>query len=211
LPYSSICTRSAGGTVAASEVTTDSSSTRSCTARLCRVLVMSAGGAAPDPLKRKTAVPGTRVTSMSSRSAMKSWMGTSPRRMRSAINRRPVRHVVIIVMMMSATTIGNQPPSGIFATLAPKKPRSTTSSGTDTASTRPSGQSQRLCTKAPISTVVTAIVPVTAMPYAAARALELPKLSTSEIAPIISSQLMAGTYTCPAWVAEVWITATRGR
>ena len=46
---------------------------------------------------------------------------------------------------------------------------------------------------AAISTVVIPIVPVTAMPYAAARFDEVWNPSTSEIEPIISSQFTTGT------------------
>jgi hypothetical protein len=128
------------------------------------VLVSRAGGAAPEPLNRNTAVPGTRVTPEGSISARKSSMGTSPRRMRSASSRRPVRQVVMKMMIAMATMIGNQPPSGIFATLAAKKDRSMTSSGTVTTSTRHSGHFQVLRANAAIRMVVTPMVPVTAMP-----------------------------------------------
>jgi hypothetical protein len=61
-----------------------------------------------------------------------------------------------------ATAIGTQPPLSIFTTFAAKKARSIASIGTQTASARPTPQLRRAYTKK--STVVMAIVPVTAMP-----------------------------------------------
>ena len=55
------------------------------------------------------------------------------------------------------------------------------------------------------------MVIVTAMPYAAARLLDVSKPSTSAMHPIISSQLTSGTYTCPMAWGEAWSMRSRGR
>ncbi len=55
------------------------------------------------------------------------------------------------------------------------------------------------------------IVVVTAIPYAAARDVEVWNTTTSPTQPIISSQFTSGTYTCPMWRSEVCRIARRGR
>ena len=65
----------------------------------------------------------------------------------------------------TATTSGNQPPSGILSRLAPKKARSTSRNSAASAATCQTGSTStvsRATTKSRI--VVMAIVPVTAMP-----------------------------------------------
>ena len=75
----------------------------------------------------------------------------------------------------SPTTIGNQPPSWILITLALKKARSTAGAAPVSARARHVGQCQRSQATVWSRSVVVSIVPVTAMPYAAARLLELRK------------------------------------
>ena len=82
----------------------------------------------------KIAVPGTRVAPPASASSTTSSVRRWPRsRMRATIA-RPRRHVVIWITRTRPTTTGNQPPSGIFGTLAAKNAMSTRKSGTVTAS-----------------------------------------------------------------------------
>ena len=87
---------------------------------------------------------------------------------------------------------GNQPPSTIFTTFALKKPTSTSRNAPNSATHagRLQRQIRRATTNA--STVVIAIVPVTAIPYAAARLVDDPKPSTSATTPTNSIRLMPG-------------------
>ena len=105
---------------------------------------------------------------------------------------RPRRQVVIWVTSTNPTSSGNQPPWGILGMFADRNARSTIRSGTTTTSAFGSGQPQRSTTTQK-SSVVMAIVAVTAMPYAPARLLEVWKPSTRPTQPIISSQLTSGT------------------
>ncbi|PAV93646.1 hypothetical protein WR25_06279 [Diploscapter pachys] len=77
-------------------------------------------------------------------------------------------------------TSGTQPPSITRRMFAPKKMRSRHRNGSTAA-------------KAHTRSVVTTIVPVTAMPYAAAIAEDVLNWMISTSTPIISSQLIAGT------------------
>ena len=128
-----------------------------------------------------------------STSSRNSSMETCPRRSRSARSLRPVRHVVIATMITIPTTIGNHPPFGIFARLAPKNARSIVSSGTVTATTFGTDHRQVWREYSAMRSVVIPIVAVTAIPYAAARFDEVRKASTREMLPIISNQLTIGT------------------
>ena len=55
------------------------------------------------------------------------------------------------------------------------------------------------------------IVPVTAIPYAAARRLECSKLRTSVMHTMAIPQLTAGAYIWPSASLEVWVIITRGK
>ncbi len=107
-----------------------------CSTLLCSRFATSAGGAAPASLNRYTAVPGTRATWASSASCPTSFIGRSPRRIRAATNSRPRRHVVIWITRPRPTANGNQPPVGIFGTLAARNAASTNMSGASVATDR---------------------------------------------------------------------------
>jgi len=77
--------------------------------------------------------------------------------------------------------------------LAPRKPSSTTSIGTHTANAFHRAQCHRSVSTRKKTSVVMAIVMVTAMPYAAARLLEVWKPITSPTQATISAQLTSGT------------------
>ena len=74
-------------------------------------------------------MPGTRATCASIASSTTSCIGRSPRRMRAATSWRPLRHVVICTTRLMPTRIGNQPPCGIFGTLAARNALSTMKNG----------------------------------------------------------------------------------
>ena len=54
------------------------------------------------------------------------------------------------------------------------------------------------------------IVPVTAIPYAAASALEDLNMSTTRMHPSPSARFTSGTNICPVSDCEVWTICTRG-
>ena len=60
-----------------------------------------------------TAVPGTRVAEVAAE-LMNTLIGIAASAMRAIINFRPRAHVVSKVKIISPTSSGNQPPSGIF-------------------------------------------------------------------------------------------------
>ena len=91
-------------------------------------------------------------------------IGTSARRSRAATRSRPRRQVVIWTTSTTAISNGNQPPWGIFGTLAARKARSTASSGRRTIAAFVGDHPKRDCTTLKNSNVVIAIVAVTAMP-----------------------------------------------
>ena len=110
----------------------------------------------------------------------------------ASTNRRPVRQVLMIVNMTSPITNGNQAPVGIFIEFEPNSARSMVMIGTSTIPITGQRQRQMPRITAAARTVVSAIVPVTAKPYAEARALELPKLTTSASTAASNSQLTCG-------------------
>jgi hypothetical protein len=74
----------------------------------------------------------------------------------------PRRQVVITVNSTSPISSGNAPPCGIFGTFAPRNARSTHRKTAPSASA--AGQPKRRCATGTNKSVVTAIVPVTAIP-----------------------------------------------
>ena len=115
----SMTARSSTGTRGASPVSTDTISVVRCSTLLWRRLFTSAGGALPRSLNMNTAVPSTRLMSVASSSTAA--IGRSPRWMRAATSCRPRRQVAICTSRPTAMSSGNQPPSGIFGTLASRK------------------------------------------------------------------------------------------
>jgi hypothetical protein len=77
--------------------------------------------------------------------------------------------------------------------LAPRKPSSTTSSGTHSRNAFQRGHSHRSVSTRKKMRVVMAIVIVTAMPYAAASAVEVWKPMTRPTQATISAQFTSGT------------------
>ncbi len=59
--------------------------------------------------------------------------------------------------------------------------------------------------------VVVSIVPATAMPYAAAKLVDEPNVTTANTTAINWSQFTKGIYTWPISIWEVWTTRMRGR
>src|SRR6187200_3794252 len=120
----------------------------------------------------KIAVPETRVGGVDDTAAMKSSSGNARAVMRSATSFLPVFHVVINVKRSAPITRGSQPPWSTFTRLAPKSDRSTARKITATQITAGLGHFQRSMATTDSNTVVMTIVPETAIPYAAARALD---------------------------------------
>ena len=79
-------------------------------------------------------------------------------------NSRPSFHVDIRTKTPRPKASGNQPPSTIFTMFALKKPRSTSRNAPNSATHRTKFQCHILRATTKASTVVIAIVPVTAMP-----------------------------------------------
>ena len=151
---------------------------------------MSAVGATFGSLVRKTAVPGTRVGFDFSNIAISSMIGIESRWVFSARSRVPRIHVHMTIMAQPPSASGTQPPSLTFIRFAARKARSTTRNAEMSNSAAHNGQPHFRHTTTKASAVVTTMVPVTAMPYAEARADELLKAMTSSSTPMSSSRLM---------------------
>ena len=109
-------------------------------------------------------MPGIRTTSVSRTLAMKSSIPMSRRADWWRMVRRPPFHVIMMPSSTAPTAIENQPPLGIFGTLAPKNARSTVSITAANTTTAGSGHVKRRRAMTVKRTVVMAIVAVTAMP-----------------------------------------------
>ena len=94
---------------------------------------------------------------------------------------------------MPPMTIGNQPPSGILSAFDARNAMSIVTSGITMTSAARRFQRHNLVMTKKISSESIAIASVTAMPYAAARLLELRKPATSSITAHSKVQLMKGT------------------
>ena len=88
---------------------------------------------------------------------------------------------------------GNQPPSAILIALADRNTASTASSSPNTASASARGQRHSPRATRYANSVVTSIVPDTAMPYAEARPDDERNVSTSTTTATSSAALIAGT------------------
>ena len=136
-------------------------------------------------------MPGTRVAPPSDRL----WMnGASPIASCPSLScstSRPRFQVVSTAKTARPKASGNQPPAKILSELAEKNARSISTKGRtqQSASAGFHPHWSRATTKT--STLVMSMVPVTAMPYAAARLLDEPKPITSAITATSSSQLIA--------------------
>jgi hypothetical protein len=90
-------------------------------------------------------------------------------------------------------TTGSHPPCAIFRTFAPKNTRSIDRNTPVTSSAAGKGQCQRSTATTCSKTAVMTIVSVTAMPYAAANAVDEPKPMTIAMVLTISAQFTCGT------------------
>src|SRR5262245_11777207 len=150
-----------------------------------------------------TAVPETRVGGIDETADMKSSSGNARAVMRSATSFRPVFHVVINVKSSAPITSGSQPPCRTFTRFAPKSEMSTARKTTATQMTTHLGHFHRSTATTESNIVVMTIVPVTAMPYAAANALDDRKPTVISTVQIARNQFTCGTYTWPIDIDEV--------
>ena len=140
----------------------------------------------------KTAVPGMRSIPPCARLVTKGLSSMASDSSRWPSNSRPRFQVVSRMNTTRPKASGNQPPSGIFTILAKKKPKSITRKGIAPTKARSGLHFQSRTATATASTLVISIVPVTAIPYAAARLEEDPKPMTNPTMEISSIQLIAG-------------------
>ena len=105
----------------------------------------------------------------------------------------PRCQIAITPQTITASTSGTQPPSAIFMPLDATNAKSITAKhpATSPASGRLQRQISRMAMNS--STVVSAIVSDTAMPYAAARLSDFRNPSANPMVTIISSQLTVPT------------------
>ena len=140
-----------------------------------------------------TAVPDTRCGLCASTSARNTSMGSSwlaRLRPRSA---RPVFHVVITRKSARAMAIGNHPPLKNFMALAAKKGMSKLRKTATSGSACQRGHFHARVSTTKYTIEVIAIVPVTAIPYAAASALDSLNESTRQMHAIARAALTSGT------------------
>jgi hypothetical protein len=97
------------------------------------------------------------------------------------------------VKSTSAITSGTHPPAAILTALAPKKARSIERNPAVSSTTVVMDQPHRPRATTAKRILVTTIVPVTAMPYAAASAPAERKVTTSKRHPTMSAALISGT------------------
>src|ERR1041384_3302590 len=98
----------------------------------------------------------------------------------------------MIANIPTPTASGNQPPSASLPRFAEKNEKSMTTSGRYSASAAPSDQPQLTRQIRENKNDVIDIVPVTAMPYAAASRVLDPNANTSARHAIIRIQLISG-------------------
>ena len=152
----------------------------------------------------KIPVPGTRVTGGSGvRSSLtKSWSGPSTLNRSAVTSSRPRNQVVITVKRITPIVSGSQAPWVNLVRFAPKKARSTASSGTAPSRVSNSGRCQRCRTMTKKRIVVIAIVPVTAIPNAKASLAEVWNARTSATTATSRIQLMIGHVDLPVLAAR---------
>src|SRR6476661_10769926 len=120
-------------------------------------------------------------------------IGSAPSFSRTATASRPCSQVHIAVKITTASASGTQPPCVNFTMLAESSVPSINAKKPNTAIANGQLHFQARTASTNTSSVVTSIVPVTAMPYAAARLLDDLKLTTSATTPASWIQLTAGT------------------
>jgi hypothetical protein len=153
----------------------------------------STGGATDWSDDMKMPTPGMRTMSFEQNSAMNSSSGGVVVMSRSKRRCRPRRQIVMTTKNPAPTKIGTQPPSRNFKRFAPKNGRSNDRNSTSSGSDFHMGHFHvaRVTEKKAID--VMPIVPLTAMPYAAARRDDSRNDKTSTMHATASPQLMAGT------------------
>ena len=139
-----------------------------------------------------TAVPGTRVAPPSVRLWMNGARSIASCDNLACNSSRPRFQVDNNVKISRPKTSGNQPPAGIFTALAEKSMMSISTNGTAQASASRRDHFHSRLTTTNATRFVINIVPVTAMPYAAARLLDDLKPTTSATTVSSNIQLIAG-------------------
>jgi hypothetical protein len=140
-----------------------------------------------------TAVPETRAGRVATTRARKSSIGSARAVRRAATMRRPVFHVVMSVNSSEPITSGSHPPWVIFSAFAPKNARSMNRKMPVTTAATAGCQPHRSVATTWSSAAVMTIVSVTAMPYAAASAVDEPNPMTMTIVLTMRAQLTCGT------------------
>ena len=134
-----------------------------------------------------TAVPGTRSGLRRATSPRNRSSGSDPAWSAWLSSMRPFFQVLISVNTQIAITIGTQPPYSILIMFAEKNARSITRNIAVIGRMCASDQFHRARATTPNSTDVIAIVPVTAMPYAAPSDSDERKPMTSSRQPTINA------------------------
>ncbi len=151
--------------------------TRSCSTLLCLRLCIKANGITFNARDIYTAVPGTRTGGDFSSEAIIASRELPCSCIRRSRRKRSLFHVVITMNITRPSVSGSQPPETILSRLAENSGTSMHRKPTRIIATRNLFQCQfRYATVVERSDVST-IVPVTAIPYAAARLLECSKLT----------------------------------
>ena len=138
-----------------------------------------------------TAVPGTRLA-LPAADLMNTAIGIAASRIRSIISCRPFCQVVSRMKTTSPTSSGNQPPSGTLVRFEVKYMPSMNRNTARNSRTAAAGHFHTRFSSTPTMQVEMNIVPVTAIPYAAARLDDSRKNRISMMTMIISAQLIAG-------------------
>ena len=148
-------------------------------------------------------MPGTIWGGLRSSMATSSSSGISWRRVLSNSSRVPRRHVYMTVMIRLAKANGTQPPSTTFSRLAARNISSIAWNGSINPAA--AGRDQCQCFQITMRPIVesTSMVPVTAIPYAEASALDERNMATSSSTVINSSALTRGMKIWPASASEV--------
>ncbi len=120
-------------------------------------------------------------------------------------------HVAIMANMMQPRAKGNHPPANNFRAFAAKNGTSMIKRTMSRTLTKRADQSQLYRATEQARIVVITIVPVTAIPYAAARLLDSLNAITTTMTATNSIQLINGKYICPASLSEVCLIVMPGR
>ena len=191
-PSDCTVTRSLIGTQGTSANCTVRITLLSCSTWLCFRLCSSACGTVSGLATAYTAVRGTRRMLAGSRLSMKGCNSRPSLRMLSINSARPRAQVLITPNSNRPRANGNQPPSKNLTAQPATSKASSARNRAVAAATSGAGNCQPSRTTNQVRTVVIIIVKVTAMPYAPANAVLLPKPTVAIITPMSSAQLTAG-------------------